>query len=171
MSLTEARAGLMRSWVMVEREQTSFQGAFDLGKNQMERLQAGEGPIWLEIWLGGVRGEVYRVGRGMEYSDFSLAQMLVAKRNDLHRKLSIGGQVEVHDLSKSRGLPRYSYVTPDALDPILLEAQMTGALVGFDSRVGDYRARVVLEKALKGETFAKPKKHFSGSFSSNGNGG
>lgn len=157
MTLTETRAGLMRPWIVAESEPPLFQRAFDLGRSQMERLQAGGGPIWLEIWLGGAEGGVYRVGRGMEYNSLSLAQMLMAKRNDLNRKLNQGGQVEVHNLSLSKPgeLPRFAYVTPDATDLELLGAQMVGALAGFDSQVGDYRARVVLEKALKGETFAK----------------
>lgn len=153
MALTETKARLMGPWVVTESEPAPFQTAFELGRSQMEKLQVGGGSIWLEIWLGGAEGGVYRVGRGMEYNGFSLAQMLVAKRNDLHRRLSMGGQVEVHDLSRSKGLPRYSYVTPDALDPILLETQMAGALAGFDPQIGDYRARVVLERALRGETF------------------
>lgn len=162
MALAETRTELMRPWVVAEIESPPSQRAFELGRSQMERLQNGRGPIWLEIWLGGAEGRVYRVSRSMEFNSFSLVQMLVAKRNDFHRKLSVGGQVEVHDLSKSGGLPRYSYVTPDALDPILLEAQMAGALAGFDSQIGDYRARVVLEKALRGETFAKPRKQLVG---------
>lgn len=171
MALAETKTGLMRPWVVAETEPSPHQTTFELGRAQMQRLQAGEGPIWLEMWVGGVEGGVYRVGRSMEFHTFSLVQMLVARRNGLRDKLITGTQVEVHDPGKPEGLPRYNYIKPDALDPILLEAQMAGALVGLDPQIGDCRARVVLEKALRGETFTKPKKQLGGSFSGNGNGG
>ena len=141
-----------------------------LGASQMRVFMDGKGPIWLEIWVGGVAGRVHRVGRSMEYNSFSLAQMLVAKRNDLRRKLEEGGMVEVHNPAKPNGLPMFEYVEPDILDVTILEEQMEGALNSLDGN-GDYIARLVLEKALRGETFAKLEKHFSRSFSSNGNGG
>ena len=146
--------------------------ALELGEKQAQSFRDRNGPIWLEIWVGGESGGVYRSGRSMEYNSFSLAQMLVAKRNDLRRKLERGRLVEVHDSvsANGNGLPHFRYVAPDELDPLILETQMRGVLVGLSSSYDDYRARLVLQRALAGETFAKPRKTFSEPFFSNGNG-
>ncbi|MBI4035277.1 MAG: hypothetical protein HY381_02670 [Candidatus Chisholmbacteria bacterium] len=124
--------------------------AGNLGRKQMGVFQAQEGPIWLQIHVGGVAGQIYRVGRGMEYNSFSLAQVLVAKRNDLRRKLVSGKRVEVHDSRYVEGWPRFMYVAADAFDVTVLEAQMAGALSAIDSDRDDYRVRIVLERALRG---------------------
>lgn len=166
MGLTEART----TEVEIQGVEQISQLTFDLGNLQMDKLCAGLGPIWLEIWVGGLTGKIQRVGRSMEYNGFSLAQMLVAKRNDLNRKLAGGGFVEVHSQNYPGGLPRYMYVAPDRIDPLLLESQMAGALSVCGPNFGDYRARIILEKALKGEMFVKPKKPMRYDFPINGNG-
>lgn len=164
MSVAETGGGFkvradLGSWRVSEENVPGqiLQACFELGREQMARLQTGGGPLWLEMWLGGMTGRVYQVGRSMEYHGFSLAQMLVAKRNDLNRKLASGRGVEVHDgLSNPGGLPRYAYVKPDPTDRLLLEAEMAGALAGFDPQSGDYRTKVVLKRGLGGEAFLKP---------------
>ncbi|MBI4035292.1 MAG: hypothetical protein HY381_02745 [Candidatus Chisholmbacteria bacterium] len=132
-----------------------FQRAFELGRRQVQSFRDGSGPIWLEVWVGGETGGVYRTGRSMVYHSFDLTQTLVARRNGLMRRLENGGAVEVHDPAVTNGWPRYVSVIPSNLDLQVWEEQMRGVLSNLDGSHSDYRARVVLERALAGETFSK----------------
>lgn len=160
MALAETTTGLMRPWVVAETEPSPYKTAFELGESQMLAFNDGRTSIWLEVFVGNTQ---YGVGRNKEYTRFSLAQMFVAKRNFWTRMRATGGRIEVHKSGCNGVWKEYDKleVSPEDvnLSLILLERQIEGALSVLDGSDADsYKARLVLQRALAGETFAKIEK-------------
>lgn len=104
---------------------------FDLGKEQMGVLKNGRGPIWAQMWLGGLGGELYQIGRSKVYTPEELARMW----GDRYRVIvSANGKVpriEVHQLPQTGAWPKFVKVTPAPEDLGLLRTQMEGAGISF----------------------------------------
>jgi hypothetical protein len=108
-----------------------LQFTFDLGGKQMAALRNGGGPIWAQMWLGGLEGELYQIGRSRIYTPESLAEMFIARHKVMISANGSKPRIEVHEPNQTGSWPKFTYVTPERDDLLLLEAQMRGAGTSF----------------------------------------
>lgn len=104
---------------------------FDLGKEQINVLRGGDGPLWAQMWLGGLGGELYQIGRSKVYTPEELARMWGDRYRVIVSANGKAPQIEVHRLPQTGTWPRFMNVSPVPEDLGLLKAQMEGAGISF----------------------------------------